>query len=204
MAGRTDHVQRRAQASTGEARGKSIRQCGGREGVLRAQTQALAAGEDSRDRVSVFAQKVRQLRYTKGWGPDDLAARAKISRTALYQIESGKTGQPRAGTVRRLAKAFGVAPEELWDQGSLVAATVRSRLFPHADTGRSSQIGGLDSRTGDMVPSAETPPWLRDLDLERKFRRLLDSPMRDAVSRIVEETYRLLPPEPFEGIGQAD
>jgi hypothetical protein len=55
-----------------------------------------------------------------------------------------------------------------------------------------------------MVPSAETPPWLRDLDLERKFRRLLDSPMRDAVSRIVEETYRLLPPEPFEGIGQAD
>ncbi len=39
-----------------------------------------------------LAQRVRDIRYAKGWGPDELANRAEISRTALYQIESGKTG----------------------------------------------------------------------------------------------------------------
>ena len=47
-----------------------------------------------------LAQRVRDIRYAKGWGPDELANRAEISRTALYQIESGKTGLPRAGTLR--------------------------------------------------------------------------------------------------------
>src|SRR4051795_10013438 len=53
-----------------------------------------------------LAQRVRDHRYTKGWGPDELASRAEISRTALYQIESGKTELPRAGTLRRIAGAL--------------------------------------------------------------------------------------------------
>ena len=44
-----------------------------------------------------LAQRVRDYRYSKGWGPDELAGRAAISRTALYQIESGKTELPRRG-----------------------------------------------------------------------------------------------------------
>ena len=50
-----------------------------------------------------LSRRIRDLRYAKGWGPDDLASRAKISRTALYQIESGKTELPRAATLRRIA-----------------------------------------------------------------------------------------------------
>src|SRR5215813_9387044 len=60
-----------------------------------------------------LAQRVRDFRYSKGWGPDELASRAEISRTALYQIESGKTGLPRAGTLRRIAVALDVPMEEL-------------------------------------------------------------------------------------------
>src|SRR5271168_4426475 len=60
-----------------------------------------------------LAQKVRDIRYSKGWGPDELANRAEISRTALYQIESGKTGLPRAGTLRRIAVALEVPMEHL-------------------------------------------------------------------------------------------
>ena len=60
-----------------------------------------------------LAQRVRDIRYTKGWGPDELANRAEISRTALYQIESGKTGLPRAGTLRRIAVALDVPMEDL-------------------------------------------------------------------------------------------
>src|SRR5580698_8946312 len=60
-----------------------------------------------------LAQRVRDCRYSKGWGPDELASRAEISRTALYQIESGKTGLPRAGTLRRIAVALEVPMEDL-------------------------------------------------------------------------------------------
>src|SRR5580658_8310548 len=60
-----------------------------------------------------LAQRVRDFRYSKGWGPDELANRAEISRTALYQIESGKTGLPRAGTLRRIAVALEVPMDDL-------------------------------------------------------------------------------------------
>src|SRR5271170_2078006 len=60
-----------------------------------------------------LATRVREIRYAKGWGPDELANRADISRTALYQIESGKTGLPRAGTLRRIAVALEVPMDDL-------------------------------------------------------------------------------------------
>src|SRR3954465_984719 len=67
-----------------------------------------------------LAQRVRDFRYTKGWGPDELASRAAISRTALYQIESGKTELPRAGTLRRIALALEVSMESLLGHGDAV------------------------------------------------------------------------------------
>jgi transcriptional regulator with XRE-family HTH domain len=68
---------------------------------------------DEERTVITLAQRVRDFRYCKGWGPDELANRAEISRTALYQIESGKTGLPRAGTLRRIAVALDVSMDEL-------------------------------------------------------------------------------------------
>src|SRR5208283_664956 len=66
-----------------------------------------------------LAQRVRDFRYSKGWGPDELANRAEISRTALYQIESGKTELPRAGTLRRIAVALNVPMEDLLGHDNL-------------------------------------------------------------------------------------
>ena len=55
-----------------------------------------------------IGDRVRKLRYGKGWGPDELAKASGISRTALYQIEAGKSDYPRAGTLGKLAGALGV------------------------------------------------------------------------------------------------
>src|SRR5271167_4579189 len=60
-----------------------------------------------------LSRRIRDLRYAKGWGPDELASRAKISRTALYQIERGNTSKPQAGTLRRISRALGVPLEVL-------------------------------------------------------------------------------------------
>src|SRR5438874_3395273 len=78
-----------------------------------------------------LAQRVRDFRYSKGWGPDELASRAEISRTALYQIESGKTGLPRAGTLRRIAVALDVSMDDLLGPSQSAAQPVLRQHLDH-------------------------------------------------------------------------
>jgi transcriptional regulator with XRE-family HTH domain len=163
-----------------------------------------------------LAQRVRDYRYTKGWGPDELASRAAISRTALYQIESGKTELPRAGTLRRIALALdvsmdtllghveaghaaaglglhgggGVGPRVLSDwmpsEGAPLAAMAAKPLgkFDHGETSRfASEFGA--GHDGGVTG--------RERELAMKFHEVLGSPFGEAVARIVDETYRLLP-----------
>jgi transcriptional regulator with XRE-family HTH domain len=142
-----------------------------------------------------LSNKLRQLRYAKGWGPDDLASRANISRTALYQIESGKTALPRAATLRRIARALGVGLEQLLPEpGSAVEtpgpATVPARA-EEIKVQAASENGYHAASHGDTDPLTALPT-LRDLDLERKFRLLLCSPLRESIARIIDESYRLV------------
>ena len=98
-----------------------------------------------------LAQRIRDFRYSKGWGPDELANRAEISRTALYQIESGKTELPRAGTLRRIAVALEVPMEELLGSGTepeVMPATVKRHPAFRAASGED----GLDFDGGEARP----------------------------------------------------
>jgi transcriptional regulator with XRE-family HTH domain len=137
-----------------------------------------------------LAQRIKDQRYAKGWGPDELASRAAISRTALYQIESGKTEQPRAATLRRIAQALDIpteallgphlgivslgwtAPESVQDPRVAEPASISSRFRIEDAAGHSSARAG---------------------ELERKFHEVLASPLGEGLARIVEETYRILP-----------
>lgn len=64
-----------------------------------------------------IGQKIQRLRYEKGWGPDDLCARAGVSRTTLYHIEAGTTKRPRAKAVAGLARALETTARELMGDG---------------------------------------------------------------------------------------
>ena len=90
-----------------------------------------------------LAKRIRDLRYAKGWGPDELANRAKISRTALYQIERGNTSKPQAGTLRRISRALGVPLEILLDSTPLLA----------------DERGDLKSRAATSVHSPRLVPF---------------------------------------------
>jgi transcriptional regulator with XRE-family HTH domain len=149
-----------------------------------------------------LAQRVRDSRYAKGWGPDELASRASISRTALYQIESGKTEQPRAGTLRRIAEALSVSTESLLgpQSGGLGTVTVPwSADIAVASTSRAAieRVEEAESvRFAPFSPAALAgSSWAsaRERDLERKFAELLRTPLGEGVARIIEESYRLLP-----------
>jgi transcriptional regulator with XRE-family HTH domain len=129
-----------------------------------------------------LSRRIRDLRYAKGWGPDELASRAKISRTALYQIERGSTSKPQAGTLRRISRALGVPLEVLLTSTHEVV---------RGATGTPSN-GPNEAATQSLV-SGRVSSSERAEELIEKFRLLLSSPLAEGVARIVEESFRLLP-----------
>ena len=144
-----------------------------------------------------IARRVRDLRYAKGWGPDELASRAEISRTALYQIECGKTETPRAGTLKRIARALDVSIEALLaneEGGALdLSALMRSE---HQGEGNHVEQETVPVETSMARAQMVAPQRLhpaREAELFRKFHELLVSPMAESIARIVEESHRLIP-----------
>ena len=168
-----------------------------------------------------LAQRVRDIRYAKGWGPDELANRAEISRTALYQIESGKTGLPRAGTLRRIAVALEVPMEDLlgFEESTEAASAPSERpglrrprslygwvpseggplSLPNGDGVKALSIGSVEEARFAVEP--ETPAranghdaiYVREGELMSKLHDLIHSPMGNGVVRILEELHGMLP-----------
>jgi len=122
-----------------------------------------------------LAKRIRDLRYSKGWGPDELANRAKISRTALYQIERGNTSKPQAGTLRRISRALGVPLEILLDSTPVVSEQIPSSEGP-AEGGSYSHA----MISGSLERSLSSD---RADELIEKFRMLLGSPLADGIAR---------------------
>ena len=62
--------------------------------------------------VEVNVQKLRELRQRSVLTLRELEARSGVAYNTIWRLENGKTGaQPR--TIRKLAAALGVEPEEL-------------------------------------------------------------------------------------------
>lgn len=104
-----------------------------------------------------LAQRVRDYRYSKGWGPDELANRAEISRTALYQIESGKTELPRAGTLRRIALALDVSMETLLGNSEEIATNASGNGLGAAQVPGGANVMAKPRVGSDWYPSEGAP-----------------------------------------------
>jgi transcriptional regulator with XRE-family HTH domain len=136
-----------------------------------------------------LAKRIRDCRYAKGWGPDELALRADVSRTALYQIECGKTETPRAGTLRRIAQALDVPIDRLLAESqSRALESLVSESEPNDELGL---------RFDPVLARAKNRPD----DIARMFNELLDSPLGEGIARLVEESHRLLPARASRQLG---
>jgi transcriptional regulator with XRE-family HTH domain len=122
-----------------------------------------------------IAQRVRDQRYAKGWGPDELASRAEISRTALYQIECGRTESPRAATLSRIARALGVPIEALLGQEP-----------------REAEAGPRGGRVATAARGLSPASYAANPALHQKLDDLLGSPFGEGITQIVLESHRLL------------
>ena len=59
-----------------------------------------------------LGERVRAWRVKHAWGVRRLARQADVDEVTIYRIEDG-TRQPRMDTIRKLAAAMGLTPEEL-------------------------------------------------------------------------------------------
>ena len=64
--------------------------------------------------LAALGQRIREIRQSRGYSQEALALKADIDRTYVSSVERGKRNVS-ALNVRRLAKALGVQPRDLWD-----------------------------------------------------------------------------------------
>lgn len=64
-----------------------------------------------------LARKIKELRISKGFSQDELAQLSQLSLRTIQRIENGET-ESRGDTLKRLASALGVTPNELieWNE----------------------------------------------------------------------------------------
>lgn len=63
--------------------------------------------------VKIDGEKLRKARLQKFWSRDELADKSGIHRDHIGRLERGEGGNSRPPTVRRLAEALGLDPNEL-------------------------------------------------------------------------------------------
>jgi transcriptional regulator with XRE-family HTH domain len=75
-----------------------------------------------------FGKKLVVIRERRMWTQARLAEEARVSPTTVSGIESGRITRPHFGTLRKLARALGVEPEELVSLPGAVEAGTPSTL----------------------------------------------------------------------------
>ena len=131
-----------------------------------------------------LAKRIRDLRYSKGWGPDELANRAKSRGPRSTRSSAATPASHKPGTLRRISRALGVPLEILLDS---------TPVLGEQDSGEGMSEGA--SMTHAMLGSGIERSFSSDRaeELTEKFRMLLASPLADGIARIVEESFRLIP-----------
>lgn len=67
----------------------------------------------------VDGEKLRAYREDRWWTQQELAAESGVNRMTIGQIERGENGSPRRGTIKALAGALGLNPNDLLEDRPL-------------------------------------------------------------------------------------
>lgn len=137
-----------------------------------------------------LGERIATLREEQALTQADLAERARISPSTLSQIESGRVPRPHVGTVRKIARALGVEPQDLWRAREPAVPLVeapreagpphvsKERLEEHFENVRPTEVSYLDWVIADLwrlalpdeKPRAHFVP--EDIDLARVWEFL--------------------------------
>ncbi len=115
--------------------------------------------------MSDIGERVENIRRLRMWTQARLAQKAGVSPTTVSGIETGKIGRPHFGTLGKLARALGVAPEELLDSRE----PVEQQGLAHLSLGWARETGEGEFENGLEGASLESLDSLsRGLDVEHE------------------------------------
>jgi len=66
--------------------------------------------------MKFIGAKLKQVREKRFLSQRDLAQKAGVSPTTILHLETGESPNPRLSTVRRIAEALGLDPNDLVDR----------------------------------------------------------------------------------------
>ena len=130
----------------------------------------------------ILAEKIKALRAQRGWTQKDLAEKTGLSMGAISEIERGLYQFHRRSTIEKIARAFGLAPEELLDAG-LLAPISGVAKFPLYGGGVEATLtyyekGAIKSYGGRVpfkpAPGVPAPLWSKETLIS-----LLDNPDKE-------------------------
>ena len=152
-------------------------------------------------------------RERRMWTQVRLAREAGVSPTTVSGIESGRIGRPHFGTLRKLARALGVEPEDLLSSGG-VGRDVPSSLslewsmssgeeeFEQGLEGAS--IEGLSSLSGQLDEEADRLRRLYGEARGSEQRRLIKSMIRQVAANSGSVEASIMAHPDNEGSGEMD
>jgi len=115
--------------------------------------------------MSDIGERVENIRRLRMWTQARLAQKSGVSPTTVSGIETGKIGRPHFGTLGKLARALGVAPEELLDSRE----PVEQQGPAHLSLGWARETGEGEFENGLEGASLESLDSLsRGLDVEHE------------------------------------
>ena len=70
--------------------------------------------------MNVLGLKIRELRTSRDWSQEELAKRSGVGRSYISLLETDNLGKPSADYLVRLARAFSIRPEELYQAAGYI------------------------------------------------------------------------------------
>ena len=73
-----------------------------------------------------FPKWLKHQREQRGWSPAELARRASVSRAAISNYEAGKTTNYDPKTLQKIARAFKIPAEQIYQAAHLLSSESKS------------------------------------------------------------------------------
>jgi len=173
--------------------------------------------------VRHIARRIRACCMERGWDEVELARRAEVSRTTLYNLRNANCHRPRITTLTRLADAFEVSLDRfLWGEGHHSLST--SHLWEHGskqfDRSTNHEIQAIREERPELfdrwtdrewdelystfgVGGALSPEGVisqaekinQARETQRQLNVLLETHLKDVATHLVESLYRMVVPE---------
>ena len=77
-----------------------------------------------------LARKLKELRVERGWTQQDVANRSGVSRQSISYLEQRDRDRPPADILLKLARAFNIKPEELYQAAGYIKETIDTSPRP--------------------------------------------------------------------------